>query len=160
MRQDRLIRNMEAAAERLTGRAGVMVRFRHTPGSDGLAQKSLDGRPVIELAPALMDERNIKAFAEIFCHEAAHILLHFDTMPRRDIERSAAAAVRRQNVITERRPDSLAARHEDEADRLAAEWMRVVRENYEGYRTATGDPHLAVLQVLYHRVRPAQERTK
>ena len=40
-------------------------------------------------------------------------------------------------------------RHEDEADALAARWMKVIRAHYGGYELACGDPILAVLKILY-----------
>lgn len=153
--QRELIANMEATAAKLAGRA-VTVRIRELPSAgnrkaQGLAQKDLTGRAVIDLDPAIFED--VQTFAFTFCHEAAHILLHFGSMPRRDTEKDVSADVRLQAIHTAQplRGNPIVKRHEAEADTQAARWLDTVKQHHAGYTAMTRDPFFAVLQILYHK---------
>lgn len=152
MNRAELIANMEATAAKLCGRA-VIVRIKHNPGAVGLAQKDLAGRAVIDLDPVVFE--NVKDFAETFTHEIAHIVKHFGSMPRRDTEKDASQEIQRHALIlASLRGNPIVKRHEDEADELASQWMAVIKQYHDGYTAATGSPYMAVLQILYHKVKP------
>lgn len=157
MNQRELIANMEVCAERLTGRA-VVIRLKSLPNVAGLkaygiTQRDLDGRAVIDLDPA--NFQNVRTFAETFTHELAHVVKHFDGLPRRDIEQGIAREITKQalSLSSGTRGNPTVKQHEAEADALADEWMKVIDRHYLGYAEATHDPILAVLKILYHKVK-------
>lgn len=155
-----LIANLEETARKLCGRA-VTVRIRDLPALPmgeaqqvykvcGVAQKSLDGRAVIDLDPAIFE--SVEDFAKNFTHELAHIKYHFEGMPRRDIEQDVTREAALQKMhLTRNRRGNPTVRKEAEADAQSAAWMATVRRYHGGYEAATGDPYFAVLQILYHR---------
>jgi hypothetical protein len=149
MNRAELIANLEATASKLAGRA-VIVRIKPQPGALGLVQKDLSGRAVMDLDPAIFED--VRTFAETFTHEAAHILKHFDSMPRRDIDRLVNKQIARQALhMAASNGSAIVKRHEAEADATAARWMETVRRYHSGYALATGSPIMAVLKILYHK---------
>jgi hypothetical protein len=146
MNQDELIANMEATAERLTGRA-VRVRFKHYDGTLGIIQRDLSGRAWIDLDPILQEPRHVRTFAEIFAHELAHAVKHFDLLPRRDIDQGVTREISKAQAHMKQR--TVYKDHENEAESLAAGWMKSI-DKYLSYYVGGQDPHLAVLKILYH----------
>lgn len=149
--RETLIRNLEATAARVAGRA-VTVRIIDHPRVYGLVQKNVDGRAVMDLHPDIFE--SIERFIDTFTHETAHIVRHFDSMPRRDVNKGVAREVTKQAIHLASRGGqaSQVQQHESEADELAAKWQRVINTHYGGYVAITGDPIYSVLQILYHRV--------
>ncbi len=144
-----LILNMEVCAEKVTGRA-VIVRFMDLPGgAQGLAKKSLDGKAVIDLDTSTL--RDIVLFVDTFGHELAHVIKHFATMPRVDINRSPARDIALEALhLKSPRGNPIVKRQEDEADTLARRLREVVERHYWGYMQSVKDPALSVLKILYH----------
>lgn len=151
MNQTEIIANLEATAAKLCGRP-VTVRIKAHPGAHGLIQKSLDGRAVMDLHPAIFQDMQL--FTDTFTHEAAHIVKHFDALPRRDVDKSAALEIQKEGMLLKlaaTRPT--VKRHEDEAEALAKQWRRVVLDEYAGYIQACKIPLMAVLKILYHKTK-------
>lgn len=147
-----LITNMQATAEKLTGRA-VIVRFMDLPGGAvGLAKKDMQGRAVIDL-----DNSNLKSialFVDTFTHELAHVAKHFDSMPRVDINKNPARDIALEALhMASPRGNPIIKQHEDEAESLARVWRDVIGDHYSGYMLSVKDPALSVLKILYHKTK-------
>ena len=157
MTRAELIANLEATAAQLTGRT-VTIRIKELPNAlgmktFGITQRDLSGRAVVDLDPTIFE--NVKEFAETFTHELAHVVKHFWELPCRDIEQGIAQQVQRQalHLASNTRGNPIVKRSEDEAETLAAEWMKAVNRHYIGYLLATHSPIMAVLQILYHKTK-------
>jgi hypothetical protein len=153
-----LVPELEATAQRLTGRP-VRVRVRPMKGLLGLTQKDLQGRAVIDLDPGVFQDP--KSLARTFTHECAHVRLHLDGLPRRDID----AVIKKESALSSFHSllrsapagnpiaDSI-KRREQEAYDLADRWMAVVDDQYRSYLPACYyDGYMAVLKILYHEVK-------
>jgi hypothetical protein len=152
MDQAELIPNMEVTAEKLCGQA-VRVRVRKPNGSNGCARKDLHGNIVIDLDPALLDERHIKNFALVFAHEAAHVKLHHREMVRTNLDAPPSIKDERQLttiVAMAAKVNPEVRRREAEANAQTAQWMKVVNRFYPFYSTGDADPFITVLRILYH----------
>lgn len=141
--QSELIANMEAAAQKLTGRA-VKVCIVSMDGAYGLTWKNIDRQAVINLAPQVFTD--IELFKRIFTHELAHVRLHIDQIPataRGEFSERDAMVFKILRQAGNKKIDD----RESEAKYLAARWMKALKS--WDYTYSHNDPFIAVLKILY-----------
>ncbi len=149
------IPELEELARHFTGRP-VTVRLIAREGFDGGIHKDLAGRCVLELSPQLLEDAddNPSKFARTLCHELAHIVRHFDELPRVDADHGEQPnRARAEFLLSHPEIEPTVKRREDEANQLAGQWFEVIAREYRGYLSACGDPVMAILKILYHRVK-------
>lgn len=149
MNDNDLIRNLEATAQKLTGRRVIIRIQEHHKALQGMVRKDTSGAAVMDLHPRLFLEP--VQFARYFTHELAHVIKHFDKIPASRIEQPIND---RLHTMYKRLKAGAVSKawmdDEAEAERLADNWRNEINRYYQFYYRATGNPIMAILKILYH----------